>query len=86
VWVVPRVLTIAESKPGLEGLFRYDSVKPNKSVDAWRHRLIVGVAYWFAFLRGPSAALLLDMDRATFDTVLNRPTDRRYALHALFSF
>ena len=86
VWAVPRFLTVGESKPGLEGLFRYDSLKPNKNVDARRHRLIVGLAYWFAFLCGPSAALLLDMDRATFDTALNRPTDRRYSLHALFNF
>ena len=86
VWVVPRLLTVAESKPGLEGLFRYDSFRPNKNADARRHRLIVGLAYWFPFLRGPSAALLADMDRATFDTALNRPTDRRYSLHALFAF
>ena len=86
VWGVPRFMTVGESKPGLEGLFRYDSLKPNKNVDARRHRLIVGLAYWFAFLRGPSAALLLDMDRATFDTALNRPTDKRFSLHALFNF
>ena len=86
VWAVPRLLTVGESKPGLEGLFRYDSMRPNKNADARRHRLIVGLAYWFPFLRGPSAALLADMDRATFDTALNRPTDRRYSLHALFAF
>ena len=33
-----------------------------------------------------SGPLLADMDRATFDTALNRPTDRRYSLHALFAF
>jgi hypothetical protein len=86
VWAVPKFLTVAESKPGLEGLVRYDSMRPNKNVDARRHRLIVGLAYWFPFLRGPSAALLADMDRATFDTLLNKPTDRRYSLHALFAF
>jgi len=86
VWAVPRFLTVGESKPGLEGLFRYDSMRPSKSADARRHRLIVGLAYWFSFLRGPSAALLADMDRATFDAALNRPTDRRYSLHALFNF
>jgi hypothetical protein len=48
--------------------------------------VIVGLAYWFPFLRGPSAALLVDMDRATFDSALNRPNERRYSLHALFSF
>jgi len=26
------------------------------------------------------------MDKATFDSVLNRPTEQRYALHALFQF
>jgi hypothetical protein len=29
---------------------------------------------------------MLDMDKATFDFVLNRPTEQRYALHALFQF
>ena len=86
VWAVPRLVALAESKSGLEGLFRYDSVRPNKTVDARRHRLIVGLAYWFPLLRGPSAALLLDMDRDTYDTALNRPNGRRYSLHALFNF
>jgi hypothetical protein len=86
VWATPKLLAAAESKPGLEALLRYDSLKPNEKVDAWRHRLIVGIAYWFPMLRGPSACVLLDMDRATFDTALNRPTDRRYSLHTLFAF
>ena len=86
VWVVPRFLALAEGKPGLEGLFRYDSLRPDENVDARRHRLIVGLAYWFPLRRGPSAALLLDMDRATFDPPLDRPTDRRYSLHALFNY
>ncbi len=85
-WGVPRFVTTAESKPGLEGLVRYDSLRPNKSVDARRHRLIAGLAYWFPLLRGPSAALLADMERVTFDTALNRPNERRYSLHALFAF
>jgi hypothetical protein len=86
VWATPKILSLQESKSGLEGLARFDSLKPNKTVDARRKRLILGVAYWFPLLKGPSAALLADMDRATFDTALNRPTDRRYALHALFTF
>jgi hypothetical protein len=55
-------------------------------VDARRKRFIVGLSYWFPLLKGPSAALLVDMDRATFDAALNRPDERRYALHALFTF
>jgi len=85
-WAIPKFLTLAESKSGIEGLVRYDSLKPNKNVDARRKRLIVGLSYWFPVLRGPSAALLLDMDRQTFDTALNQPTQRRYSLHALFNF
>ena len=85
-WATPKFLSLQESKSGLEGLVRYDSLKPNKSVDARRKRLIVGLAYWFPLLRGPSAALLVDMDRQTFDTALKTPNSRRYALHALFNF
>ena len=85
-WATPKFLALQESKSGLEGLARYDSLKPNKDVDARRKRLILGLAYWFPLLRGPSAALLLDMDRQTFDAALKQPTSRRYALHALFNF
>jgi hypothetical protein len=85
-WATPKLLSLQESKSGLEGLIRFDSLKPNKSVDARRKRLLVGLAYWFPLLRGPSAALLVDMDRATFDSALNRPTEQRYSLHALFNF
>jgi hypothetical protein len=31
VWAIPRFLTVGESKPGLEGLFRYDSLKPTRA-------------------------------------------------------
>ena len=85
-WATPKLLSLQESKSGLEGLVRFDSLKPNKNVDAKRKRLLLGLAYWFPLLRGPSAALLVDMDRATFDAALNRPTERRYSLHALFNF
>jgi hypothetical protein len=86
VWATPKFLSLQESKSGLEGLIRYDNEKPNKAVDARRKRLIVGVGYWFPLLRGPSAALLVDMDRQTFDAALKQPTNRKYALHALFNF
>jgi hypothetical protein len=85
-WATPKLLSLQESKSGLEGLIRFDDLKPNKSIDARRKRLILGLAYWFPLLRGPSAALMVDMDKATFDSALNRPTEQRYALHALFTF
>jgi hypothetical protein len=86
VWVTPKFKPVAESKSGFEGLFRYDNLKPNKSADAHRKRVIAGLAYWFPFLRGPSACLLADMERVTFDRALNSPNQRRYSLHALFNF
>jgi hypothetical protein len=93
-WATPKFYTKREVLPGgaegktssFEGLVRFDNLKPNKNVDARRKRLIVGLAYWFPVLRGPSMALLADMDRQTFDTALNQPTQRRYSLHALLNF
>lgn len=85
-WATPKLLSLQESKSGLEALLRYDDLKPNKTVDARRHRLILGLSYWFPVLRGPSAALMVDMDQQKFDAALKQPTNRRYALHALFNF
>jgi len=85
-WVTPKFLVSEEQKSGLEGLLRYDSEKPNKTVDARRKRLIVGLGYWFPLLKGPSACLLADMDQQKFDTALKQPTNRKYSLHALFTF
>jgi hypothetical protein len=86
IWATPKFVPLGESKSGFEGLVRYDSFKPNKTVDARRNRLIVGLTYWFPFLRGPSAALMADMDQQKFDTALKTPTNRKFALHALFNF
>jgi hypothetical protein len=87
LFVLPRFKPVGvEGKAGLEGLFRYDTMKPSKSVDAKRHRTIVGLAYWFPVQKGVSAALLADTDRATFDKALNRANEVRYSLHALFTF
>jgi hypothetical protein len=93
-WATPKFYTHREVLTGgaegktssFEGLVRFDNLKPNKNVDAHRKRLIVGLAYWFPVLRGPTAAILVDMDRQTFDAALNQPTSRKYSLHALFNF
>jgi hypothetical protein len=91
-WATPR------TNVGLEGLFRYDSLKPNKDVDAKRNITIVGLSYWFRTTAKPAAAAILaDYEHVTYDaqpsgavaspvTTVGKPTETRYALHALFNF
>ena len=86
LWATPKLRQVTESRWGLEALARFDSLQPDESVDARRKRTIVGVAYWFPAAKGVSAAVLVDMDRATYDAPLARPREVRYAVHTLFSF
>jgi hypothetical protein len=79
-WATPRTAF------GLEALFRYDSLKPNKQVNAKKKRTIAGVAYWFPVMKGVSSALLADYEQVSYDLALNKPKEQRYALHALFNF
>jgi hypothetical protein len=85
-WITPRFRAVGENRWGLEGLLRWDDLKPDKSVDAHRKRLIAGLAYWLPLQRGPSAALLADVENVDNDTSLNRPDERRYSVHALLNF
>lgn len=72
---------------GLEGLLRYDSLKPNTTVDARKNRTIVGAAYWFKTQKQPAAAALLaNYEHVAYDTALAKPKENRYSLHCLFSF
>ena len=73
---------------GLEGLVRIDRFEPDQDVSARvRKRTIAGVAYWFPTQGGVTTALMLDVDRATFDGFAPaRPNERRIALHALLNF
>lgn len=81
IWATPR------STKGWEGLLRYDTLKPNKDVDATKDRKIAGVAYWFHTLQAPAAAaILLDYEKVTYDTALAKPDEKRYAVHTLFNF
>lgn len=80
IWVNPR------TPFGLEALFRYDSLKPNKDVDARKKRTIAGISYWFPLVKGVSSALMADYTEVRFDAALNKPNTRAYALHTLFSF
>ena len=81
VWVTPRTTF------GLEGLLRYDSLEPDKSVDGEKERKIAGAAYWFPGQTTPiTAALMLDYEEVDYDDVLIRPDEKRFALHALFQY
>ena len=80
VWVTPK------TSFGLEGLLRYDNLRPNSDVDARKKRAIVGVAYWFPVMKGVASAALLDYEQVKYDDLLARPKEVRYALHTLFQF
>ncbi len=81
LWATPR------TKIGLEGLLRFDSLKPNKNVDAKKNRTLVGVAYWFPVPKsGLATALMADYEQVSYDAALNKPKEKRYELKALFNF
>jgi hypothetical protein len=80
IWVTPRL------DNGLEGLFRYDSTKPNETVDARRKRTIAGVSYWFKTQKPGSAAVLADLEKVDYDTALAKPNEKRFSLHCLVAF
>ena len=82
IWATPR------SRVGVEGLLRYDYLKPNTNADAQvRKRTILGVAYWFPHQGTVASALLLDYDSATFDNFEpTQPRQTKIAVHGLVSF
>jgi len=81
LWATPKTTV------GLEGLFRYDDLKPNKSVDAKKSRTLVGVSYWFKVMKtGLATAILADFEQVKYDTPLNKPTEKRFELKTLLNF
>jgi hypothetical protein len=81
LWATPRT-TI-----GIEGLFRYDDFKPNKSLDAKKTRTIVGVSYWFKTTKaGLATAIMADYEQVKYDSALGKPTEKRYELKTLFNY
>jgi hypothetical protein len=81
LWATPK------TRIGIEGLFRHDDFKPNKSVDAKKSRTLIGVSYWFKTTRaGLAAAILADYEEVKYDAPLNKPTEKRYELKTLFNF
>jgi hypothetical protein len=73
---------------GWEGLFRVDHLEPNTDVDGQKKdRTIGGIAYWFPEHSGITTALLFDVDNVKYAGFSpSRPTERRFALHALLNF
>jgi hypothetical protein len=80
IWVSPRTAF------GLEGLLRYDHVKPNQSPDAKKTRTIVGAAYWFRDKLPLATAILADFEQVQYDHALAKPTEKRFELKAYFNF
>jgi hypothetical protein len=72
---------------GLEGLFRYDDLKPNKSVNAKKNRTLAGLSYWFKTTRaGLAAAIMADYEEVKYDSPLNKPTEKRFEIKTLFNY
>jgi hypothetical protein len=81
VWATPR------AAHGWEGLIRFDHLQPDAVAPATRNRTLGGIAYWFPHQGAVGAALLLDAEVLRFRSfVVNPPTQRRFALHALVNF
>ncbi len=80
------VWTRLKTTMGIEGLLRYDSVKPDKSVDGRKNRRIAGVAYWFKTKAPVAAAVLADYEGVTYAATMGKPHETRLALHTLFSY
>jgi hypothetical protein len=72
---------------GLELLLRYDTFRPDRSIDARRHRTIAGLAWWMPTADGRTAALMLDYEQVRYrGAAETRPADRRLILHGLVTF
>ncbi len=80
VWANPK------TPAGWEALLRYDSLKPDTSVNARKKRAVAGIAYWFPVHRGVAATVMADYTQVKYDAALNKPDEKRYALHTMFSF
>jgi hypothetical protein len=81
IWLEPR------TRIGLEGFFRYDHFKPSKDLDAKKTRTIAGVSYWFKTTRkGLATAILADYEEVKYDTLLAKPTEKRFEVKTLFNY
>jgi hypothetical protein len=93
VWLTPKKPFANGSS--IEGLVRYDHMKPGgtasagaiTSPDGRNQRTIAGVAYWFPRQGSVSAALLVDYEQVKYSNwTPARPTQERLFVHSLISF
>jgi Phosphate-selective porin O and P len=80
IWAEPR------SPSGFEGLLRYDHFKPNKDVNAVKTRFLGGLSYWLKVKAPLAVAVLVDYEQVKYDTLLARPTEKRFEIKTLFNF
>ena len=80
LWATPR------SPSGFEALLRYDHLKPAKSANAVKTRFLGGVAYWLRVKAPLAAAVLVDYEKVDYDTLLNKPDEKRFEIKTLFNF
>jgi phosphate-selective porin O/P len=73
---------------GLAGLFRHDELEPDSDAnDSEKTRTIAGVAWWFSFKPGITAAILADREQVSYDDFAPaKPTEKRWALHLLLTY
>jgi hypothetical protein len=93
VWATPK--KVFANGSSIEGLIRYDHMKPGgtasataiTSPDGLNERWIGGVAYWFPKQGSVAAALLFDVENVTYSNWTPvKPTQQRIFLHSLISF
>lgn len=80
IWGNPR------TPAGFEALFRYDHMKPNKTVDAVKSRFLLGLSYWLKVKSPLAAAVLLDYEEVKYDLKLAKPTEKRFEIKTLINF
>jgi hypothetical protein len=84
VWVNPKSNA---ASTGLEGLLRYDRLRPDVNTDAVRGRLIAGLAYWFPHVGNVTTALMFDVEDVNNEKFAPaRPDERRYAVRMLINY
>jgi hypothetical protein len=72
---------------GVEGLMRFDSLRPNMNSDARRSRTILGASYWFKTMKAPlAAAILAEYEIVRYDAAFAKPNENRIGIKTLFNF
>jgi len=76
-----------EKGHGPEALFRFDRFRTDNTNPAIRHRFITGFAYWFAYDRPTTAAIMVDFEQfTTANAFPSVPKQQRLGVHGLVGF